>query len=161
MDTLVVTVTARSVASYSSVPFTVRLFMVIGVVLMSTVVPAPMTTSSVDTGTPVSHVAGLFHRPVATLVTVAAKAAGVFAASASMLASANPALSLLRRGIVFIALLRVVRVESLSPKLRTGDREDSVITAPELHRAGRSAPSPSAHGIRPRSSWRSRDGSCL
>jgi hypothetical protein len=92
---LVVTVTARSVASYSSVPFTVRLFMVSGVVLMSTVVPAPMTTSSVDAGTPVSHVAGLFHRPVATLVTVAASA---FAANASVLASASTAVSRVRRG---------------------------------------------------------------
>src|SRR5262249_13818943 len=74
-----------------------------------TVVPAPMTTSSVGPGTPVSHVAGLFHRPVATLVTVAATTAGAFAASANMVASAITTVSRLRRGIVFIALLRVVR----------------------------------------------------
>src|SRR5262245_44094890 len=113
MYTLVVTVTARSVASYSSVPFTVRLFMVSGVVLMSTVVPAPMTTSSVEAGTPVSHVAGLFHRPLATLVTVAATTAGAFAASASTLARASTTVSRVRRGNVFIALLRVVRVETI------------------------------------------------
>src|SRR5262245_47652030 len=104
--------------------------MVSGVVSMVTVVPAPMTTSSVGAGTPVSQVAGVVHGPLATLVTVAATTTGAFAASANMVASAKPALSLLRRGIVFIALLRVVRVESKSPRLRTGT---GPATALKLH----------------------------
>jgi hypothetical protein len=84
-----------------------------------------MTTLSVATGTPVSHVAGLLHTPLATLVTVAATAANAFTESANTLTS-NTAVNRLRRGVVFIGLLRVVRVESSTDVVRGCVRDQTI-----------------------------------